>query len=138
MIKKVMCFGTFDLLHLGHLNYFKQAKNLGTHLTVVIARDQTKLNQKKQTLFTEEERLELINNLNLVDKVVLGNKENHFKIIQEVKPDIICLGYDHQVKEQDLSKKLAELNLFPEIRRMQPYKPNNHKSSKLKEIILKL
>ena len=37
--KKVICFGTFDILHLGHVNFFKQAKSLGDELVVVIARD---------------------------------------------------------------------------------------------------
>ena len=136
-MKKVMCFGTFDLLHLGHLDYFKQAKKLGTYLVVVIARDKTKQNQKKQTVFTENERLKLIKSLRIVDEAVLGYKEDHFKIIQEKHPDIICLGYDHIIIEQDLTYKLAKLNLFPEIKRMSSYKINNHKSSKLKKIILK-
>ena len=135
---KVMCFGTFDLLHLGHLNYFKQAKELGTHLTVVIARDQTKINQKKETIFTEDERLELIQSLKIANEAVLGNKDNHIKIIQEKNPDVLCLGYDHPITEDALKKKLNKLNLYPQIKRAKPYQTDNHKSSKLKEIILKL
>jgi cytidyltransferase-like protein len=135
-MKRVMCFGTFDLLHLGHLDYFKQAKQHGEILTVVIARDKTKQLQEKQTAFTEQERQELIQSLEIVDEAVLGNNENHLKIIQEKKPDIICLGYDHQVKESDLAEKLLKLQLYPKIIRAKPYKQENHKSSKIKKLIL--
>ena len=49
--KTIMCFGTFDLLHLGHLSYLQQAKEKAEHLTVVIALDKTKSNQKKKPYF---------------------------------------------------------------------------------------
>jgi cytidyltransferase-like protein len=134
---KIMCFGTFDLLHLGHLNYFKQAKKFGTHLTVVIARDKTKQDQEKDVAFSENERLELIDSLEIVDEVVLGHEGNHFKIIQEKVPDIICLGYDHKVEIDDLKIQLSNLGLNPKILRMKPYLENKHKSSKIKKIVLK-
>jgi len=133
---KVMCFGTFDLLHLGHLNYFQQAKKHGDYLIVVIARDQTKLRQKKKIIFNEKERLELISNLKIVDEAVLGNPLNHLKIIMKKKPDVIVLGYDHKIKEEVLKKKLAESNLFPKIIRAQPYKVDKHKSTKIRAVVL--
>jgi FAD synthetase len=132
-MKRVMCFGTFDLLHLGHLNYFKQAKQHGQILIVVIARDKTKQNK---TVFTEQERQELIQSLDLVDEAVLGYLDNHFKIIKEKKPDIICLGYDHPITETELSEKLLKLRLYPKIIRAKAYKPENQKSSKIKNLIL--
>ena len=130
-MKKVMCFGTFDLLHLGHLNYFQQAKKYGDNLIVIIARDS---NTKNGTIFTEQERKELIESLEIVDEVVLGNKENKLKIIKTINPDVICLGYDHLIKEDELKQ------LFPKIKiiRAKPYQTNNHKSSKLKEKILRI
>lgn len=136
-MKKVMCFGTFDLLHLGHLNYFQQAKEHGDHLIVVIARDETKKKQGKEVLFTEEERLKVVRNLGIVDEAVLGHLGNHLKIIQEKNPDIICLGYDHNIGELELREKLSLLNLHPEIRRMKPYNPDKYKSTLLKQKILK-
>lgn len=137
MTKKVMCFGTFDLLHLGHLNYFKQAKRYGDYLIIVVARDKTKKDQKKTTVFTEKERLKLIQSLKIVDEAVLGYQENHFKIIQEKKPGIICLGYDHSIKETYLSEELMKLNLCPQILRMKPFRSESNKSSKIRNLILK-
>ena len=135
-MKKVMCFGTFDLLHLGHLNYFEQAKKYGDYLIVVIARDKTKQNQKKDTLFNEEERQKLVASLKIVDEAVLGYPENHFIIIKEKKPDVLCLGYDHPINEIELKKKLAQLGLYPDIKRIKAYRPEILKSSRIKEVIL--
>ena len=132
-----MCFGTFDILHLGHLNYFEQAKKYGDYLMVVIARDKTKQDQKKITLFNEEERKKIVDSLKIVDEVVLGYPDHHFKIIQEKQPEVICLGYDHEIDEKELKLKLASLKLYPKIYRMKAYKPEIHKSGKIKEVILK-
>jgi len=137
-MKKVMCFGTFDLIHIGHLNYFQQAKEHGSYLIVVIARDETKKRQNKEIIFSEEERLQLIKNMKIVDEVVLGYPDNHFKIIQEKTPDVLCLGYDHSISEDSLKEKLASLNLYPQIKRMRSYKSGKHKSTLLKEKILKI
>ena len=131
--KTVMCFGTFDLLHLGHLNYFEQAKQHGDHLIVVIARDETKRKQNKNILFSEEERLKLVQSLKIVDEAVLGNADNHFRIIVEKKPDLICLGYDHAISERILQEKLTSLGVKAKVLRMQPYQEGKQKSTKLRE-----
>ncbi len=131
-MKTVMCFGTFDILHLGHLNYFKQAKQYGEHLIVVIARDKTKRDQGKRTLFNEEERRKLVQSQKIVDEAVLGYPGNHYQIIMEKKPDVICLGYDHPVREEELQEELAKRGRFPQIARMKPYHPETQKSTLIK------
>src|SRR3989338_3946768 len=136
-MKKVICFGTFDLLHLGHLNYFQQAKKQGDYLIVVIATDKTKQTQRKQTIFTEQERCTLVQSLQIVDEAVIGNTDDHFRIIVEKTPDIICLGYDHQVTEEKITQELAKHNLFPKIVRAVAYKPERYKSSEIKNVIKK-
>ena len=135
--KTVMCFGTFDILHLGHLQYFQQAKQFGDRLVVVIARDKTKERQKKVSVFSEQERLELVKSLEIVDDAVLGYHNNHLSIIQEIKPDILCLGYDHNVNESVLLENLQKRGLNPIVKRMKPYQINKHKSSRIKEIMLR-
>ncbi|PIN75418.1 FAD synthase [Candidatus Woesearchaeota archaeon CG10_big_fil_rev_8_21_14_0_10_36_11] len=130
----VMCFGTFDILHLGHINYFQQAKMLGDLLIVVIARDATKQHLNKKTLFSENERVELVQAISCVTKVVLGDTKDHLKVIENEKPDFLCLGYDQDIKETVLHKMLMERNLFPKIVRMKPYKENKYKSSIIKKI----
>ncbi len=131
-----MCFGTFDLLHLGHLHYFQQAKEYGDHLIVVVARDATKVKQQKEIIFTEKERLTFLSALRVVDEAVLGDPEDHFKIIFEKKPDVICLGYDHPVSEERLQAVLAKRNFCSKIVRAKPYQPDHHKSSVLRSSLL--
>ena len=130
-MKKVICFGTFDLLHIGHLDYFTQAKNHGDYLIVVLARDSTKKQEQKDIAFCEHERLQLISSLKIVDEAVLGNQEDHFKIIEEKKPDIIFLGYDHPPIEKLLKEKFN----VP-VLRGQPYKTHQHKSSIIRNKVL--
>src|SRR3989344_5163824 len=125
-MKKVMCFGTFDLFHLGHLNYFKQAKKLGDYLIVVIARD---INVQKKAVFNEKERLELIKNLKIVDEALLGDKKDFLKIIEQKKQAVICLGYDHHITEKDLRAKLKQRKVAARIKRMKSYQIQKHKSS---------
>jgi len=131
-MKTVMCFGTFDVLHLGHLDYFTQAKRYGDYLIVVIARDKTKDDQKKKTIFNEQERLELVRQLTIVDEAVLGYPDDHLRIILEKKPNVLCLGYDQQVVEKNLKEKLQAGGLKVAIHRMKPYKQKENKSSLIK------
>src|SRR3989344_5692230 len=126
-MKTVMCFGTFDILHLGHLNYFQQAKQYGDYLIVVIARDTTKRDQEKMTIFNEEERRALVASQKIVDEAVLGYPGDHYRIIGEKKPEVICLGYDHPVSERELQEELARRGLYPEIKRMNAYHPQTLK-----------
>ena len=126
-----MCFGTFDLLHVGHLDYFRQAKEKGDYLIVVIARDKTKEEQDKEIAFCEHERLQLISSLKIVDEAVLGYPEDHFKIIEEKNPDIIFLGYDHPQIENKLKDKFDV-----EVFRGKPYQEHQHKSSKIRDKVL--
>ena len=111
-----MCFGTFDIFHLGHLNLFQQAKKHGDYLIVVIARDETKRKLNKIPHFNEKERLEVINGLKIVDEAVLGYSDDLFRIIEEKNPDIICLGYDQSITEKELKAELKKRHLFPEIK----------------------
>ena len=125
-MKKVICFGTFDHLHKGHLNYFSQAKELGDYLIVVVARDK---NTNRETTFNEEERLAEVKKVNIVDEAVLGDVEDKYKIIKEKKPAVLCLGYDQEIDEDKLKEELTKLNLFPEIKRMKSFQEDKYKSS---------
>lgn len=129
-MKKVMIFGTFDRLHLGHLDFFSQAKNHGDYLIVVVARD---ANVKKIKGHNPDEnenvRLREAQAINIVNKAVLGYKFNRYKIIKELRPDIICLGYDQRVEITELQEQLKKLNVQPQILRLQSFHPEIYKSS---------
>lgn len=134
--KRVLVFGTFDLLHRGHLFYLEQAKKKGKELIVIVARNNT-VKKVKGTLpiMDEKDRLHLIKSLKIVDKAVLGCKGNIYKIIKELNPDAICLGYDQKPSKAKLRKELMKLRLKPKIYRIKCFKPHKLKSRKIKEKI---
>ena len=80
-MKTVMCAGTFDIIHPGHLYYLSEAKKFGDRLVVVVARASTSQKVKnKISVHNEIERLEAIRSLSIVDKAVLGKEGNIFEI----------------------------------------------------------
>ena len=138
-MKKVLVFGTFDILHPGHEYFLKQAKEQAGHsqagyLVVVVARDLTVKQVKKiMPQNNELERLKAVKKLDYVDKAVLGSMDmDKYKIIEEIKPDVICLGYDQTAFVDDLQAELEKKGLKPEIIRINAYKPEKHKSSHYK------
>jgi cytidyltransferase-like protein len=77
-MKKVLVFGTFDGLHEGHLNLFRQARRYGDYLVVVVARDSTvRENKKKMPKFNEQERLKEVKNNPLVNEALLGSEKHN-------------------------------------------------------------
>lgn len=128
-MRKVMVFGTFDILHEGHLNFFKQAKERGDFLLVVVARNINVERIKGQfPMHDEKERLAQIKKLDMVDVAELGHLEDPYQIIREEQPDVIALGYDQSSYDKELFKRFPDI----EIVRLKPYKPEIYKSSKLK------
>ena len=133
-MKTVMVFGSFDVLHPGHLYFLKQAKSKGDKLVVVIALDKTIEKVKgRKPKYNERQRLEHVRELPMVDKAVLGFEKDPYEIIEEINPDIICLGYDQDSYSENLKEKLAERGMQPQIIRLGPYKEGIYKSSKLKQ-----
>lgn len=129
----VMCFGTFDGLHQGHDDYFRQAREQGDHLVVVVARDVTVVDVKGDLPATnEQDRLRAIQDHPLVDEAMLGYHDDKYRIIQEVQPDIICLGYDQEAFTDSLDVELARRGLAATIVRCEPFYPDTFKSSLLR------
>ncbi len=131
-MKKIMVFGTFAILHPGHLNYFKQAKKLGDYLIVIIGRDETVQKIKGRSPQNKEgERLIKVEQQKIVDKALLGNLDDPYKIIKQERPDIIALGYDQNSFSKGLKSKIKKLNLETQIVRLKPFEPEKYESSKL-------
>lgn len=127
-----MVFGTFDILHKGHENFFKQAREYGDYLIVVIARDKTVLQVKGKLPSNDERiRLKILEESELADKVILGSLTDKYSAIKKYRPGIICLGYDQSAFTDKLNKKITEFKLSTKIVRLQPYYPNKFKSSLL-------
>ncbi len=119
---KVMATGTFDLLHMGHIYYLKEAKKLGDTLSVVVARDSTVRKLKHDPVNPEEIRLDLIKELKVVDEAYLGYEDDMYAIVEEIKPDIIALGYDQIHDEDTIKSELKKRKLTGKIVRLSEYK----------------
>ena len=127
-----MVFGTFDVLHPGHLNFFQQAKGYGQELIVVVARDVTVRQVKgRRPMNSEDDRLGLVKSLVLVDRAVLGDTKDQMKAVRQFKPAVVCLGYDQRAFVPEL--KLT----FPQLRvvRLKPYRAKYYKSSYWKSVL---
>ena len=134
-MKKVMAFGSFDILHEGHKHYLKEATSYGDYLIVVVARDENIIKFKgRKPRIDENHRLNKIKKLDFVDEAVLGDKDDILKVLDEFKPDVICLGYDQKtINEGKLRLELKKRNLKAEVIRAKPYKEHVYKSSKLRQ-----
>jgi FAD synthetase len=132
-MKTVLVFGTFDILHPGHVEFLKQAKKQGDKLYVVVSRDSTvKYVKGRLPHNLERVRLQKVRDLDIVDAAYLGNKVDKFSVVEKLKPDIICLGYDQKYLTDTLPAELSKRNLNAKIIRLKPFKEHIYKSSKLR------
>ncbi|MFA6194843.1 MAG: adenylyltransferase/cytidyltransferase family protein [Patescibacteria group bacterium] len=131
---RVMTFGTFDNLHPGHLDYFKQARLFGDELIVIIARDKNVLAIKKRAPQDDEKTRQrkvrrALKELGITGRAVLGNLKNRWLILKKYRPEIICLGYDQQVDLPQLKSEIAGFRFFCKIKRLKAHHPEKYKSS---------
>jgi FAD synthetase len=129
-MKRILIFGTFDGLHPGHLDFLKQAKKQGGYLIAVAALDATvKAVKGRFPKLNERERLDALKKSGLVDQAVLGGDGDPYQIIRQIKPDIICLGYDQEAFTDELPEALKNAGLDITIIRLKPYQPERYHSA---------
>ena len=109
-MKRVITYGTFDLLHYGHINLLKRAKELGDYLIVGLSTDEfNSIEKGKKTYFTYEERKQLLEAIRYVDLVIPEyNWEQKITDIQEYKVNVFVIGDDWKGKF-DYLKDLCEV-----------------------------
>ncbi len=114
--KIVLCHGVFDLLHVGHINYFQSAKKLGDILIVSITEDKFVNKGPGRPAFTIENRVKFLREINIIDYVCISNDFTSEKIIKNLKPNIYCKGSDYNIKnlnsDINLKKELKALKLI--------------------------
>lgn len=127
-----MVFGTFDILHPGHIAFLKQARKLGDFLIVSLARENY-IRKIKGRLprHGERERREMLESLKFVDEAVLGSKTDYLKHILKYRPQVIALGYDQKHFTEGLQDKLRAKGLKVRVVRLEPYKNHLYQSRKL-------
>lgn len=137
--KTAIAFGSFDVLHPGHIHYLKGASRYGK-LIVVVARDNSiKKLKGRAPVIDEKSRLEIVGSLRFVDRSVLGDRirkwNDIYKILLRYRPDYIVLGYDQKVDTAYLNRFLEENKLRSKIVRLRPFRSEGYKSRKLKKLL---
>jgi len=129
-MKRIIATGTFDILHPGHLFFLSESRKLGDELWVIVARNNN-IHHKPLPVVPEEQRLKMIQGLKCVDHAILGDKDDMFKPIREIQPDIITLGYNQYFDERDLKKKLLEQGIHADVIRIKAYNESKFSSSSM-------
>ncbi|MDF2608474.1 MAG: glycerol-3-phosphate cytidylyltransferase [Bacillales bacterium] len=94
-MRRVITYGTFDLLHYGHINLLKRAKELGDYLIVALSTNEFNEIKGKKCYFPYEERKKLVESIRYVDLVIPEKKwEQKITDVQEFKIDIVVMGDD--------------------------------------------
>ena len=106
--KVVLCHGVFDLLHIGHIKHFKEAKNFGDILVVTLTPDVYVNKGPQRPAFTEKLRLEAVAALDVVDYVALNSFPTAVTVIQKIRPNIYCKGLDYKDHKNDISGQIKE------------------------------
>lgn len=113
-MKRVITYGTYDLLHYGHINLLKRARALGDYLIVAISTDEFNKNMKNKVCVQPyEERKTILESLRFVDLVI--PEENWEQKINDVKlyhVDVFCMGNDWEGKF-DFLKPYCEVVYLP-------------------------
>lgn len=96
-MKKVLCFGTFDILHEGHKEFLMDAKTKGDFLFALVLPDKLVFKNKKRfPKNSQEKRAIQLKRLGIADKVIIvsDKDEKNFGLIQKIHPNLVVLGYD--------------------------------------------
>ena len=114
-MKRVITYGTFDLLHYGHLNLLRRAKELGDYLVVAISTDEFNWNEKrKKCYFTYEQRKEMLEAVRYVDLVIPEeNWEQKRTDVHEYHIDTFVMGDDWKGKFDFLEEEGVEVVYLP-------------------------
>jgi len=130
--KIVTIFGVFDGIHKGHLEFIKEAKNVGDQLVAIVARDSIVEKIKgKIPENSEALRIKMLLEVPEIDLVYLGDLETGtYKILREVGPDVVYLGYDQNDLYDNLKKAMKD-GILPKMELVfaKAYKPEIFKSS---------
>lgn len=96
IIKTVITFGTFDLLHIGHINIFKRAKSFGDKLIVGVSTDELNFRKKgKYPVYSQQDRLEIVSSISFVDGVFFEESlELKATYVRMFSADVLVMGDD--------------------------------------------
>jgi FAD synthetase len=136
---RVLVGGVFDLLHVGHLHFLKQARELGDELVVIVASDETvRKNKRREPINPAEDRAEVLRSLKYVDEVYIGAPGSiDFELVKRINPDVVAVGPDQAFNCKRLKEDLRKHGIEAEVIRIPYlYKEDRAKTSKIIERIV--
>jgi FAD synthetase len=129
--KNVFVWGTFDLIHEGHMNFLTKAKKLGKlHVVIIPSLRKT----EKKLFHTDQQRLQNLLNTGTVDKVFIDSYPDGMKCFTRTKPDVFALGYDQKTEWETLLTDLLKIH-YPDCEVVRLRRSGNIHSSILKKSV---
>lgn len=135
MQKRIVLFGSFDPLHEGHKDLFRQAKELGDYLIVVVDRDSTIERLKKRAPhMPQQKRLAAVQADPSVDEALSGDEDPpSYNLLTTLDYSILALGYDQTPSNEEseaLLRRIGKQGVH--VVRLAPFKPEQYKSTYLR------
>lgn len=124
-MKRVITYGTFDLLHYGHINLLKRAKEMGDYLIVALSTDEFNAEKGKKSYFSYAERKKLLEAIRYVDLVIPEKcwKQKVSDVV-DYKVDTFVIGNDWEGKF-DFLKDSCEVVYLPRTKEISTTKIKN-------------
>lgn len=132
-MKKVITYGTYDLLHVGHVNLLRRARELGDYLIVVLSTDEFNAIKHKTAYHSYEDRKTILEAIKYVDEVLPEyNWEQKISDVQDNDVDIFVMGDDWK-GEFDFLKDYCEVVYLPRTEGISTTKIKTDLGEKLKK-----
>lgn len=114
-MKKIITYGTFDLLHYGHINLLERAKSLGDYLVVAVSTDEFNWKEKrKKCYYSYEERVHMLKAIKYVDEIIPeSNWEQKITDIKKYDIDVFVIGDDWEGHFDFLKNEGVEVVYLP-------------------------
>ncbi len=104
----VLCHGVFDLIHIGHIKHFEEAKKHGSILIVSVTPDIYVKKGPNRPVFNENLRVEALNAIKHIDYVFINKWPTAIETIKKIKPDVYFKGPDYKKDKNDLTGKIVD------------------------------
>ncbi len=130
-MKNIFVWGTFDILHDGHIALLKEASSLGDLYVIVIP--DVRMNGVKPLYFTQDKRVENLKKLDYIKEVIVDSFPD-IKCFLKIRPDIFMLGYDQESEWEEILREFLEEN-YPRCEIVRSKKYGEVHSSHIKKNI---
>tara|TARA_A100001015_G_scaffold73763_1_gene81819 strand:- start:204 stop:1718 length:1515 start_codon:yes stop_codon:yes gene_type:complete len=116
-IPTILAHGVFDVLHVGHILYFEEAKRDNKKLIVSVTSDKFVNKGNGRPLFNINERIKILSSIDCIDHIVISDNSSAVKVINALKPNYYIKGKDYINSKLDISKNLkSEINAIKKIK----------------------